>query len=118
MIVIKIWLRFSMSILSDNVDKLTKDYNELNTRLEHHKTFRDSLMTNLQFRNQVIDSVANGEINQTREIEKTLEQYKTVFSDRDKITKRLTIYETVNKVVTGIIVIILLTLGIGLLKRT
>jgi len=117
MVVIKIWLRFSMSDLSDHVDKLTKDYEELKTKLEYHRAFRDSLMTDLQFRTQVMDSITSGEIKQKREIEKTLEQYNLVLADRDRLANRLTNYEIVNNVVTGLIVIILITLGVGQIRR-
>ena len=96
--------------LSGQVEQLTKNYQDLDMRLEQHKILRDSVMAGFKFIGFDLDSLKE-------EMEKTIEQRRSFFSDRESVTNRLKMYVIVYEVTTGVIVIVLLVFIIGLLKR-
>ena len=109
-IVVKIWVRVSMIDLSGRVDDLNKSYQKLDRRLEQHKILQDSVMNGSKFNGLDLDSTK-------REIEKIIEQRRSVFSDKETVTSTLNVYVTVYELTTAVIIIVLLVFLIGLLKR-
>lgn len=105
-----------MTDLSNGVDKLTEDYQNLEGKLEKYKAFRDSLENDVDFRAHLQNSASTKGLEQMQEIEATVQQRQAIFSDKEMLTRRLEMYVGLNNLTAGFIIITLLILLVRLLK--
>ena len=105
-----------MADISDEADKLMDDYHDLEVRLDQHKAFRDSLENDAEFRTHLRDSGSTKAVEQMQEIKTTIQQRQAILSAKEKLTRRLEIFNVLNNLSVGFIIITLLILLVGLFR--
>jgi hypothetical protein len=113
----KAWSWIDMKNLSNEVNELTESYANLEIRLNQHKAFEDSFLTDSSFRKEIQDSAKKGDSTHLKDIEKTLVLYRKVFDDKERAMNKLRIYEGVQYFTTGVFAIVLLVFIVGLFKQ-
>jgi len=105
-----------MADISDEADKLMDDYHNLEVRLDQHKAFRDSLENDAKFRTHFRDSGSTKAVEQMQEIKTTIQQRQAILNDKEKLTRRLEVFNVLNNLSVGLMIITMLILLVGLLK--
>ncbi|MBX2955111.1 MAG: hypothetical protein KF846_03075 [Cyclobacteriaceae bacterium] len=98
---------------------MDKEFNDLDQRLNEFKVFDDSLIGNQNFKKKILDTVSTVselqqvKANKKRELEQKLSDFKLTLEDRNKLTKRLKLFESARVLTNGLFVTLALILIIG-----